>query len=55
MNISQGFSVTFSSSSIAQMRLAQVVKISTALDRVRILKTWNNSEQARSITSTVED
>lgn len=36
--------LTFSSSSIAQMRLAQVVNISTALDRVRILYTCNSEE-----------
>lgn len=35
--------LTFSSSSIAQMRLAQVVNISTALDRVRMLYTCNVS------------
>lgn len=33
--------LTFSSSSIAQMRLAQVVNISTALDLVRMLYTYN--------------
>lgn len=37
LETSQPLSVTFSSSSIAQMRLAQVVNISTALDRVRML------------------